>query len=169
MNAMVTPRRMSSESSRCDSFLRSLPRPLLRRGHRDHCRISHSILRSVCIRRASFTLRRCGPNRRFVFRLVQSDPPSAGQHELRDRSPPLLVHTAATYSFCRQLRNLGVEIVAQQVKFVSAILFGRVNSRLSGRQCKNQPTMPCVHCSKLKHISEERPALTAERARSRAR
>ena len=60
-------------------------------------------------------------------RLVKTNLTSAGQPDLRDRTPSGLPHLRTPHAFLPESQYLSPQIVTHEIKFVPVILFGGVD------------------------------------------
>ena len=92
----------------------------------------------------------------WMLRLIQSDPSAAGQSDLRHASPTGLVEWALEgHPSSFQLLGGRFDVLTQQVELVVVLLFGRMESDLSGRQREDQPAASRIHGVETEHVSEE--------------
>src|SRR5207237_5732943 len=89
--------------------------------------------------------------------LVQPNACAAGQGDPGDASPALLIEwpgdgdLSPLQFLCRRL-----DVLAQQVELVIALLLGRVDRKLCGRECEDEPTAARIHGVKPEYVSKER-------------
>jgi hypothetical protein len=90
-----------------------------------------------------------------MFRLVEADLASAGKLDSDDRTPSLFLHRRTLYSFFRECRDLCIEIVTHEIKFVPVVRFRGMNGDLCGRQREDQPAMAGVHGGEPEGVAQE--------------
>src|ERR1700691_4707637 len=66
-------------------------------------------------------------NRQRMLRLIKPQPSATRKLELRNRSPPRLFDLGTLHALGPQLGNLVLQVVANKVKLLAEILFGRMN------------------------------------------
>src|SRR5713226_4699333 len=99
-----------------------------------------------------------------MLRLIKADLASTGKPHLCNGTPSYFLNLRALHIFLRQRSHLGFQIVAHKIKFVDAILFGRVECGLCLRQGEDQPAVTCIHGLEPQHVAEKgavRPSIFA--------
>src|SRR6202162_1155679 len=75
-----------------------------------------------------------------MFRLIESDPSAPRQSQLRHASPSRLIEWALERDpFSFQFLGGCLDVVAEQVKLVMALLLGRMEGELRGRKGEDEP------------------------------
>jgi hypothetical protein len=90
-----------------------------------------------------------------MLRLVETNLAAAGKPDPGQRSPPFFLHVRIPDALLLECRDVGLEIVAHEIKFMPVILFGRMNRDFCRWHCKDQPAAASVHRSKSKDVTEE--------------
>src|SRR5580692_3541290 len=92
---------------------------------------------------------------RGVLRLVQMDIASAGKRDRRYRTPPCFMNFGGLHAFRRERSDFGFQFVAHEVKLVGAILIGRMEGGLGGRQREDQPAVPRIDGFEAEDVAEK--------------
>jgi hypothetical protein len=92
---------------------------------------------------------------RRMFGLIEADLASTRQFDLRDGTPSLFVNSGAVDVLAREGGYLGFEIVAHEIKFVSAVFIRRVDCSFCRRQGEDQPAMASVYGFEAEDVAEE--------------
>jgi hypothetical protein len=79
-----------------------------------------------------------------MLRLIKSNLATSGKQHLCDGTPARFLNVRALNLLLREGGHFGFQIVAQEIQFVSTILFSRVEGRFRRRQSKDQPAMTCI-------------------------
>ena len=87
--------------------------------------------------------------------LIKMEIAPARQPDFGDGSPPGFLNSRAGHFFGGKRRHFGLEVIAHQIKGMTAVGLGRVERRLRRRQGEDQPAVPGVHMRKSQHVAEE--------------
>jgi hypothetical protein len=92
-----------------------------------------------------------------VPRLVDTQPATTGQSDVRQAPPPLVDEWALDRdSLGLQLRYRGLDVIAEQEELVTCIAgFGWMDGELCGWEREDQPAATGVNCAKPEHILKE--------------
>src|ERR1700722_12307401 len=88
--------------------------------------------------------------------LIQADVAAARQAHLGDRTPALLMHFGALHVFFGQPRNFGLQVVAEEIQLVGAVLIGGMEGGFGGRQSKNEPAAAGIDGREPQHVAKKR-------------
>src|ERR1700722_7565007 len=91
-----------------------------------------------------------------MFRLIQADVAAARQAHPGNRTPALLVDLRALHVFFGQRRNFSLQVVAEEIQLVGAVLIGGMERGFSGRQSKNEPAAAGVDGREPQHVAKKR-------------
>jgi hypothetical protein len=87
--------------------------------------------------------------------LIEADFAAAGKADLRDGPPALVVYFGAVDALYFERGNLGLEVIAQEVKLVAAVFFGGMHGCFGWRQGEDKPSVTGVDVGKAEYVAEE--------------
>src|SRR5208283_1090128 len=92
---------------------------------------------------------------RGVPGLVEAQLAAAGQLDPGEDAPALILRLRARDAFGSQLLDLCLNVVANEVELMGAILIGVVKAGFQRRQGEEEPVVAGVHVGKLQNVAEE--------------
>src|SRR6185503_16966681 len=91
-----------------------------------------------------------------VFRLVHADLPAAGQREIHEAAPSLLLERAGPDLPCLHHIDECLHVVHEEIELVPAVLFGRMDGHLGCGQAEDEPSPTGVHVRQSEDVAQER-------------
>ena len=91
-----------------------------------------------------------------MARLVDADLAAARQCEMRQQTPPCILHLLAFDEMSFHTRDKSFDVVAHEVELVHVVLLRRMNSYLRWGQTEDQPSMSNINVRQAKHVTQKR-------------
>ena len=90
-----------------------------------------------------------------VTRLIDTQLAAAGQRNLRQHAPALILRLTAGDAAIHHIGDERLDVVAHEVDLMHVVLSGRVYSHLGWRQPEDEPSVTDIDAGKLEDVTQE--------------
>src|SRR5215831_10549850 len=94
--------------------------------------------------------------RAHVVGLIHAQATPAGERDMNEPAPPLLVDRRAGHLLLSHPGHEFVDVATHQIELVLAVRIGRVKRDLCWRETEDEPAAPDVGVGEVEHITKER-------------